>query len=580
MTDGIKILDLWVSVAALLTNDRLLFPLPIHEQAGAVLTDLKRYATDRGLTFTLIPSKAGDRMRCELQGSLHRYGRGGLHNADQFTVRDLLAALDQLVTTYGIDPFRSRLNNVEFGVNVLLPFPVSRVLNNLISYKNRPFTKEPGSGRSDARFDYYQCHTQRYVVKLYAKGQQYPEIAGPGRAGHLLRVEVKALKMEYLTRRGIHLDTLADLLNVANYGALGALLVEVFSTILFDEPTISVDHLTTKERDTYQNGRNPRFWSIPDDLTGKDYERSRKALQRTEQRFRTLLDKHRAGGNWQRETAALIGQTWQHLTTTDDDLLTTIEQRRAVWQMLRNVKVDDPTQPRQTANNEPEPGRETLPAKPQKCPKLTGVSDDVEKGELSQINRLSVVLIRDNDPPQPTDTTGGRETVATAPGSGETTGHFADGPLPPLVGQRSRTDEPTGAAAVVAGESGEPRRFCIVTGLDITHQRAGSRFVTPSTVRQWYDLDRAAFDALAGQYLTPKQAGANLDKQGYHIAHNIRNAYTNPRNNPVRVLKKYGPVVEGQTLPLFTAADTVRLTDRHLTALDHRRGTPYELRLQ
>ena len=545
MFDGIKILDLWVSVAALLTNDRLLFPLPVDEQAGAVLTDRKRYATDRGLTFTLIPTKAGDRTRCELQGSLHRYARGGLHNADQFTVADLLAVLDQLVTTYGIDPFRSRLNNVEFGVNVLLPFPVGRILDNLISYKNRPFTKEPGGGRSDARFQYYQCHTQRYVVKLYAKGHQYADVAGAERADQLLRVEVKVLKMEYLTRRGIYLGTLADLLNVANYGALGTLLVEVFTTILFDEPTISVDHLTPKERELYQTVSDRRWCSTLNSITEKDRPRIWKQRQRTEQRFRALVDQHRAGANWQSLTAALIGQTWHHLTTTDDALLTAIDQRRAVWQMLTNVDLSPTGQPQPNATDQPRPGRETPLANARKCPQLTGVADDAETGDLSSINPLSVVLKVDNDLPRPNDTSKSRETVTDSVDSG--------------------------------GESS--MRFCIVTGCEITHQRAGTRFVTTSTVRLWYDVERGRFDALADQYLTPKQAGANLDKRCYHIAHNIRNAYTNPRNNPVRVLKKYGAVEEGQTLPLFAAVDTLRLTDRHRAALEHRRGTRWDMGL-
>ena len=362
MFDGIKILDLSVSADALLSNTRLLFPLPVDEQTGAVL-DRPRRATDRGLTFTLTPTKAGGRLRCELQGSLHRFGRGGLHNADDFTATDLMAVLNELVTAYGIDPFLSRLNNVEFGVNVRLPFPVSLVLDNLISYKNRPFVRvrEPGNG-----YAYYQALTQRYVIKLYDKGDQY------NLPGNMLRVEVKVLKMEYLTRQRVQLDTLADLLTVTNYGAL---LVETFGQILFDDPTINPAILTTRERDIYQNGRNPKFWQVPDKLTSKEYERSRKALQRAETMFRALLDKHRVGTDWQSETAVLIGQTWQRLTTVNDDLLTTLD---------------------------------TFP--PEKCPKLTGSDSDLVTGEMSQINPLYVVLIWDNEGSQQTDPNAARET--------------------------------------------------------------------------------------------------------------------------------------------------------------------------
>lgn len=319
MFDGIKILDLSVSADTLLLNDRLLFPLSVDEQTGAVL-DRPRRATDRGLTFTLTPTKAGDRVRCELQGSLHRYGRGGLHNADSFTVNDLLLALDQLVTTYGIDPFRSRLNNVEFGVNVILPFPVSQVLDNLIMYKYRPFTPQ-----QDSEFPFYQCLTQRYAIKLYDKGHQY------GLNAHVLRVEVKVLKMEYLTRRGIRLDWLADLLNTDTYGKLGALLVEVFTEILFDEPTINPANLTIRKQDIYQKGRNPRSWTIPDNVPEHDRPRIWKQLQRAEKSFRALLNQHRAGSDWQNHTAALISQTWDRLTVVSDELLTRISEQYTVW---------------------------------------------------------------------------------------------------------------------------------------------------------------------------------------------------------------------------------------------------------
>jgi len=340
MFDGIKILDLSVSATALLQHERLTFPLPIDESTGAVLNHVRR-STDNGLTFCLLPTHADpNQYRVELSGSIHRYGRDGIHNADDFTLPDLLAALNQLVTTYPINPFTSRLNNVEFGVNVVLPFPVARVLKNLVSYKNRPFVKDVCS-----ETPYYQCQTQRYVVKLYDKGHQYRNL-DPKPDANLLRVEVKVIKMEYLTRQSIHLNSLDDLLTVSNYGALGVLLVQTFTEILFNDPTISLATLTPKDREVCLNGRNPLFWSIPDDLTGREYERHRKGLQRLEKRYKMLQYRHSNGADWQSQTAALIGQTWERLIRSDNDLLTKINQHRAAWRTLQN--------------------------EPENCPKLTG----------------------------------------------------------------------------------------------------------------------------------------------------------------------------------------------------------------
>lgn len=220
MFDGIKIQDVSVCVDTLLTNDRLTFGSLVDGQTGAILNPTRR-AFDRGLTFRLVPRRTGQGHRVEVKGSLHKYHNNGLYNADQFTANDLLLTLDQLVRHYGFDLFGSKINNVEFGVNLELPFPVSRVLKNLICYKNQPFALDH---RSDT--PYYVCNLQRYAVKLYDKGKQR------GLTCNLLRVEVRVKKMEYFNSTSVQHDTLADLLNVANYGPLGALLVGTFNEIL------------------------------------------------------------------------------------------------------------------------------------------------------------------------------------------------------------------------------------------------------------------------------------------------------------------------------------------------------------
>lgn len=513
---GIKLLNLSVSDEVLLQNPRLLFPLAVEEQTGDVLNQPRR-ANDRGLTFTLIPRQTGG-YRVELKGSIHRFSRGGVHNADDFTAADLLAALDEFVTTYGVNPFTSRLNNVEFGVNVVLPFPVSVVLSNLISYKNRPFTKEPGDG-----FAYYQCQTQRYVVKLYDKGSQYdlPD--------NVLRVEVKVLKMKYLTRRGIGLDCLADLLNVANYVPLGALLVETFTEILFDEPTINPAKLTDNERDVYQNGRNPRFWSIPDDLPAIERPRQWKRLQRAENAFRALLSKHRRGDDWQSIAATLINQKWERLTILDDDLPKRIDAVKTAWntgnncdKTVMNVSIKCPLL---TGVSEPNGGRETLPAITEKCPLLTGS----KKGEMSIINPLSIVLKLDNDPNQYTDLNAGRETIPTTPNNSDKT--VIKGPIP-----KQRTNRPTANQL-----RGNPNLLAEV-------EQGRKRY-----------------------------AKGSKENEFKRAAHNLRNDESNGRNNLVRRLQKRMAIQEGKPLPLFAPKEVIRLTPDQWAALDYWKGTEREV---
>ncbi|MBD2705324.1 hypothetical protein IC229_32195 [Spirosoma sp. BT702] len=97
-------------------------------------------------------------------------------------------------------------------------------------------------------------------------------------------------------------------------------------------------------------------------------------------------------------------------------------------------------------------------------------------------------------------------------------------------------------------------------------------------MRNLYDNDRPAFDNVATQFLTVKQAGATLDKQCYYMAHNIRNAYTNQFNNPLRVIKKYQSLEERQML-LFSLSQVIKPTARIQAGIDYRKGTRYEIDL-
>jgi hypothetical protein len=350
---GIKIQNLLVSVAGLLDHPRLTFPLPVDERTGAVLIDRTRYATDRGLTFALVPTKADrSRYRVELSGSLHRYSRGGLHNADDFTADEVAAAVDALQRTYGIDAPASTLNNLEFGVNLALPFPAADLLRALLCYRGVPFVYHTENG-----FTYYQAAMSQYVVKIYDKGTEYAF------TGHVVRVEVKVLKMAYLHRQGIAIRTLADLTNPTHYPALGTLLAETFGAVLFDEPTVSKTDVPDRDREFLLEARDPRYWQLPKGVSKKEYDRQQKRLRRDETRFRNLLATHRPGRDWQGETAALLRQTWAALTKSDGGA-----------------------------------SRGTPAAE---CPKLTGVAEGAETGRLSEINPLDVVLISDMTPNVP-----------------------------------------------------------------------------------------------------------------------------------------------------------------------------------
>lgn len=510
MVDGVKSQDVALLDDALLINDRLMFGALVDEQTGAVL-DPTRRASDRGLSFRRVPRKHGNGYRVEVQGSLHVFHNNGRHNADQFTARDLLLTLEQLVREYGFDLFNSKVNNFEFGVNVELPFSVDQVLNNLISYKGRKFDRLRDRNEG---YIYYQATTEHYVVKIYDKGSQYQL------PYNLLRVEVKVLTMQFLSRRDIHLNALADLVNVANYGPLGTLLVEVFGKILFDEPSINQGALTDKELKLYLNGCNAGFWEKErrklkeykgqklDAVRRKQYNADRQRLHQYETRFRALLDQHRQERNWPKETAALISRTWERLTTIDDELLKAISDYRTAWLGLVGSAVGE-------GNTAPKKPNNSI--KVEKPNNSTGVDDSPPKGKTSQFYTLDLEYNCEHED--------GQEDYPNV--SHQTPSHiFTDSLSSASAGELTEVDrEIVGSGAdevskwVVSPqqlvtcsyeEIKNSTRYCLITGLDISRQNPKTWLAGKTTFQLLLNEDPAAFERIVNLWLPQADSYDNI----------------------------------------------------------------------
>lgn len=513
MFDGFKVLSLSVSANTLLHHDSLTFPLSVDESTGALL-DQPRRATDNGLTFCLMPTRADrNQYRVELSGSLHRYSRNGLHNADDFTILDLLEVLDRLITTYGVNPFSSHLNNVEFGVNLQLPFAVDEVLRALICYKGVPFTLHHENG-----FNYYQAPLSQYIVKVYDKGTQYRALL-PDLHPNVLRFEVKVITMQYLHGRGINLLTLADLMTVDHYPQLGRVLVETFTGILFNEPLLSVDVLSTRQRELLLRGRNPHYWRDqhqnlpPYRINGNKnpvYDAQKKRLQREEERFRTLLHQHRPGNDWQGAMKGLIAETWERLTTVEPDVLQAIEHHRQTWQNSVDAMGKTGIVSRETLR---------VPDT-QKCPVPSKVLEPTQTGKMSSSYPLYVV---------------------------------------------QELDKHTSTTGVVLSHRGTPQNgvvVCPVTGVKLHQPKPHQRFVSATMLRNDDELMKEV-SGLFGQY-----AKGSKENDFVRAAHGARNKYFNEIHNPPNNLKRsinkpyrYGQ----QTLPFVE--DTLRLTPEQRAAL-------------
>lgn len=210
-----------------------------------------------------------------LQGSLHKYYTNG-NNYSDFRIGDIQEALANLTEVFSVDLNASRLHNLEFGLNVEIPFTPHRIIKNLINYKGEIFDRMYGEARRSGK----QVVKQQYILKIYNKGFQC------NLNRNLLRVETKVTKMKYLEK--LDIKTLYDLTLPYKIRSLMDDLVAAFEEVLMYDDKLSLVNCRQSETELLSRGRYPEYWQ---DLKTES-EKMHDYLRR---RFRKLLVKYGQG---------------------------------------------------------------------------------------------------------------------------------------------------------------------------------------------------------------------------------------------------------------------------------------------
>jgi hypothetical protein len=269
MNDFLKLLNVATDSKMLLANPILknYWHSDVMTNDGDVRKECAEYL---GLRFTVKNDNS------QIEGSIHKYRNNGEHNYDDFSCKDAIEIIKGLCNDFDIDPYRTEVNNLEVGVNVLLPFPVKLVLDNLVTYKGKRFTPEVEDG-----IRYYQCKMAQFFIKIYDKSLQF------NLPDNVLRFEIKVIRKQYFERYKIPIYWLSDLMNPDIYPPLAELLTATFKDILFNDNRIDLNVLNDTERVIYYKGSNPNTWE------GKSKtEREKKERQRFRAEFINLLKIH------------------------------------------------------------------------------------------------------------------------------------------------------------------------------------------------------------------------------------------------------------------------------------------------
>lgn len=299
MIDFIKSLNIDIKIDELLDNKNLEFKTYVSERTGEI--NKNRFIAEyKNLTFQIVNNQY-----VSLSGSIHKFNNKGVHNYNDFNLYDLFRAIKELYVKFKINPFLTPLNNIEFAVNIIVPFkPKTFIKTNVISHKGTPASIKTFKGNGYLK----EFEHSQYYIKVYDKGMPF------NRPDNIFRFEIKVIKMEYLQKIGI--KTLADLLNTEKLQNLGNKLNSVFNELLIIDKA-NTKNFTLKEKEIYQNGINPMFWErLKPHSKENDYIRLRSKYNRENEKFKNLINKYNLNKT-QRELSKLITTKWNDLLKID-----------------------------------------------------------------------------------------------------------------------------------------------------------------------------------------------------------------------------------------------------------------------
>lgn len=175
--------------------------------------------------------------RLEILGSIHYLWNNGLHNANDFRVKDCIQTINFLINSFKINPTLFKVIGIEFGFNFNPERPVNEVLKSLKFY-NKKHIRE---GFEIPNF--YLAGNAYKMIKIYNKSQDFPLYA----ESNTMRFEVKTKLNQRIKKLGINL--LSDLLLSENYIELNKeILREWRNVLIFD---YELDHLNNYQITEY-----------------------------------------------------------------------------------------------------------------------------------------------------------------------------------------------------------------------------------------------------------------------------------------------------------------------------------------
>jgi len=182
------------------------------------------------------------------QGTFHKYWQNGTNWGD-FDLKQFEQAIIQYCAEFGVNPNKSRIHKLEFGVNINPPFKATlkNIRKVFVSYNGTPFESlKSYSGQTIG----VECNLSQYRIKIYSKTLQYKL------KENVLRFEIQAKKMQKLPFEKVYLN---DLLKNPMIKYCKAELIKVMQQIIIYDNDLKP--LSKKDAIFLKDVSNPNYWA-------------------------------------------------------------------------------------------------------------------------------------------------------------------------------------------------------------------------------------------------------------------------------------------------------------------------------
>lgn len=239
------------------------------------------FELDHSLKFIIRYNEDTTIKRVEMQVSLHKYFARG-YNYNDYTFSQLYRTVITLSTTYGFNPHKAIIQNIEIGVNINLNTSVDSFLNSLYFFNRTPFNTMKNSFRTPVGIE---ATFTDYVVKAYNKWLQLLPHLDIGK--ECLRYELHFNKMRKVSACGIY--TLADLLEYQNIYKLAGLLCDSLEGLIHYNKDYESECTTSNEKRLLNDWSNPKQIKQLSKEQPQKYRRQRRLFKELSQRNDTLI---------------------------------------------------------------------------------------------------------------------------------------------------------------------------------------------------------------------------------------------------------------------------------------------------